>query len=452
MNRRAYLVATGCTLGAVAGCVEEPRGRGTDETGTTDPSGDETESAMSGATDGSGTWPQVAHDARNTSYAPEASGPRGEVEVAWTSLGDRSVFQPVVDGDLYLTENWTDGAAISLDGADGTERWTNASLPPMRWAPALHDDRMLVVTRTESNEARLHALDVATGDESWSQGSGITASNSSRPPTGPTVTDDRIYLGSDTGVLALEAATGDVVWEAKLGEHVVETDDGPTWATDWATPAVTDDRAFTFDSNDGYEEIREVYAVDSETGERDWTAKIELSDGWYLTGHVVAGRDRAFVAALDPHVSAGFDDSAWSGTQRLYALDAASGTIEWQWELDDGKLLGPPAYAEGVLFVGTWNPDADTGRLHAVDPADRSTLWTYDADAGGVDTPAVTSDVAYFRQGQELAAVAVEDGSPEWRLPFDDQLSVPIVAGDTVYALTGGPRDRDNHVVAVRGR
>jgi outer membrane protein assembly factor BamB len=455
MNRRAYLAATGATLGAVAGCVgtvEEPRARDENGTTTVTPASDETESAALGPTGGSGRWPQLARDARNTSYAPESAGPRREVEVAWKTLGEQSVYRPVVDGDLYLTENWTGGAALSLDVADGTQRWTNASLPPMRWAPALHGDRMLVVTRTKSNEVRLHALDVATGDERWSRGAGVTASASSHPATGPTVADDRVYLGSSTGVLALDAAGGDLVWEAKLDEHVVETDDGPTWRTDWATPAVTDDRVFTFDLNDSYRETRKVYAVDRETGERDWTARIELADGWYLTGHVVAGHDRVFVSALDPHASRGLDDSDWSGTQRLYALDAASGDVEWQWGLSDGKLLGPPAYAEGVLFVGTWNPDADAGTLRAVDASDGSATWTYETDAGGVNTPAVTSEAAYVRQGGELAAVAVEDGSLDWRLPFDDYLSPPIVAADAVYALTGGPRDRDNHVVAVRGR
>lgn len=448
MDRRTYLAATGCTLGSVAGCVGY-----SPPTGANTPNGTETvdsdSSGSGGGTDG--TWPQLAHDPRNTSFAPGTSGPRGDIDVAWTALGERSLFPPVVADDLYLTENWTDGAAISLDSTGGGERWTNTALPPMCWAPAVQDDRMFVVTRTESNEVRLHALDVATGDERWSRGAGITASSSSRPPTGPTVTDDRVYLGSNTGVIAVDDATGDLVWEADLADHVIETEDGPTWRTDWATPCVTGERVFTFDLNDSYESTRTVYAVDRETGEPDWTAQIKLSDGWYLTGHVVAGDDSAFVMALDPHESTGFDDSDWSGTQRLYALDAASGELRWQWELDD-KMLAPPAFAEGVLFVGTWNPDADTGELYAVDATDRSTMWTYTTDAGGVETPAVTSDVVYLEQGRELAAVARKDGSLVWRLPLDDRVSAPIVASDAVYALTGGHRDRDNHVVAVRSR
>lgn len=454
MNRRRYLLSAGCTLATVAGCmqnIEDTSGQDENESDTPDPSQDVTETVTLGAADGPGTWPQLAHDARNTSYVPGASGPHDAVDVAWNSLGERSVFQPVVNDDLYLTEDWTGGAAISLDSTDGTEKWINPSLPQIRWAPALHGDRMLVITRTESNEVRLHTLDIATGDEQWSRESGVTASSSSRPPTGPTVTDDHAYIGSNTGVIALDATTGDIVWDAKLDDHVIDIEGGPTWRTDWATPAVTEERVYTFDLNDSHEKIREVYAVNRDTGDRDWTAQIELSDGWFLEGHVVAGSDHVFVMALDPHITTGHDDSEWSGTQQLYALDAASGAIDWQWELG-GRMLGPPAYAEGVLFVGTWDPDADTGKLHVMDGTNQSTSWIYSTDAGGIATPAVTSDIIYLRQGQELAAIAVEDGTLDWRLSFDEDLSAPLIANDTVYALTGGGRDSDNYVVAVRGQ
>lgn len=131
----------------------------------------------------------------------------------------------------------------------------------------------------------------------------------------------------------------------------------------------------------------------------------------------------------------------------MFALDATSGTVDWHL---DGKVLGPPAYAEGVLFVGEWHPDANSGALHAVDVVGPSISWTYKTDAGGIGTPAVTSDAVYIRQGRELTAVTTENGDPDWRLSLGDDLSDPIVADDTVYALAGSGRDRDSHLVAVR--
>ncbi|ELZ86956.1 hypothetical protein C454_00390 [Haloferax gibbonsii ATCC 33959] len=70
----------------------------------------------------------------------------------------------MVDDDLYLTEAWTGGTAFALAADDGTEQWSNSDLPPMRWAPALHENRLIVITRTEENVVRLHALDRTTGD------------------------------------------------------------------------------------------------------------------------------------------------------------------------------------------------------------------------------------------------------------------------------------------------
>lgn len=450
MHRRTYLAAAGSALAAVAGCLTGATSDGRGSRTTFTPAPDAAETIALDA-DGPGTWPQVGHDARHHSYAPGASGPGTDAspKVAWQALGSRSVYPPMVDSDLYLTERWTGGAALSLASADGATRWTNMALPPMRWAPALARDRMLVLTRTESNTVRLHALATDTGEQQWAQAEGVTASTTSRPPSGPTVRDGTVYVGSSTGVIALDVATGTLRWEAKLGEHVIETENGPTWRTDWVKPAVSAERVFTFDENDSFRNAREVYAVDRQTGEQDWTATLELSDGWTLHGHVVVGRKYVFVLALDPHVRFGGDDRPWSGTQRVYALEKATGEVAWRWELTNGKLLGPPAYAQGYLFVGTWRPDADTGRVYAIDAANRTTAWTYETDAGGVHTPVVTNDAVYVTQGRELAAIGL-DGSGAWRLPFEKPLSPPVVANDTVYALTGGGRSEENHVVAVR--
>ncbi|WP_222919157.1 PQQ-binding-like beta-propeller repeat protein [Natrinema sp. SYSU A 869] len=440
MRRRTILATIGAvTSGVGGGCLELTR------TDSSDPN-----QATAETDDGiaEGTWPQVAYDARNTRHTPDARGPRNGADVAWTALGDRPVYPPVVDDALYLTEAWTDGAALAVAG-NGEIQWAIDDLPPMRWAPALHGDRLLVVTRETGNVVRLHALDTATGDQAWVREDGITASSGERPPTGPTVRDGSVYLGSNRGVIACEASTGDLEWTAVLGEHVVETDNGPTWRTDWATPAVTADRVFTFDTNDGHRETRDVYAVDRATGDHEWTAELAVEDGWSLEGHVVAGRDRIFVSALDPHVSMGVDDTDWSGTERLFALDAATGAVEWEWELPR-KTLSPPAYADGTLYVGEWYPDADTGRLHAVDATDGSVTWTYRTENDGVRSPTVAGDTVYVAQGEGLAAVAVTDGSRRWRLRIGSRVGSPVVVGDTLYAHTNPDHDTESRLLAVR--
>ena len=441
MHRRTIIATVGGVLtGGITGCLSSPRRGSSDTNG----GGSSTDDIIP-----PGTWPQVGYDSQNTRYTPHARGPRDDATIAWTSLGDRPVYPPVVDDALYLTEAWTGGNAFALSSEDGEERWSNPNLPPMRWAPALHDDRLLVITREEGNVVRLHALDTASGDQVWVLEEGITASSGEHPPISPTVRDGSVYNGSNRGIIACDAATGNVDWTATLGPHVVETEDGPTWRTDWAKPAVTADRAFTFDMNENYRATREVYAVNRRTGDHEWTAKLNVGDGWYLKGYVVAGTDRVFVSALKPHVSTGMDDSPWSGSERLFALEAASGAVAWDWKLPK-KTLSPPAYADNTLYVGEWYPDADTGRLHAVNVTDGSTTWTYKTESGAVLSPTVAGDTVYISQGEEFAAVATSDGTRRWRLKIGSRTGAPVVVGDTAYLQTNPGHNSDSQILAIR--
>lgn len=215
------------------------------------------------------------------------------------------------------------------------------------------------------------------------------------------------------------------------------------------TPAVTADRAFTFDRNDSYQATREVYVVDRATGEHEWIAELKVGDGWYLTDRVVAGSDNVFVSALKPHISTGLDDSECSGTERLFALAAESGTVAWDWELT-GKTLSPPAYADGTLYVGKWHPDADTGRLHAIDMTDGSNVWTYQTETGAILSPTIAGDTIYINQGEELAAVATADGIRRWRLEIGTRNGPPVVVGDTAYIQTNPGHNYDSQLMAIR--
>jgi outer membrane protein assembly factor BamB len=439
MRRRTVLATAGGVLTGIAGCVDAP-GRGSQvSTG-------ETQTSTPADHPPAGTWPQVAFDARNTRHTPDARGPRDDATVVWRALGDRPVYPPVVDDDLFLTEAWTDGAAFALAADDGSERWSNDDLPPMRWAPALHADRLFVLTRTRENVVRLHALDAATGAEVWVREDGITAASGEHPPIGPTVHDGSVYVASNRGVFACEAATGEIEWDATLGPHVVEIEDGPTWRTDWARPAVTADRVLTFDTNESYRATREVYAVDRATGRREWTAELDVGEGWSLMGHVVAGPDRVFVTAIEPFASMG--DSVHPGNARLFVLEAETGAVAWDWAVSE-RTLTVPASADGTLYVGAWEHDADSQHLYALDATDGSRRWTYRAPEA-VRTPTVAGDTLYVGQGRELAAVDAADGTRRWRLPIGAHVAPPVVVDDTAYVQTNPGHNDDSAVVAVR--
>lgn len=446
MRRRTVLATAGALLtGTIAGCTSasaptataSPTDTSVEATTTPTDTPAEATTTPADPVSTDGAWPQVGHDAQHTRHV-DARGPRDGAEIAWEALS--SPFPPVVDDALYLTGKWTSGATVSLEAVEGAERWTNGDLPPSRFAPALGAGQLFVLSRAEGNVVRLHALDTETGEQVWVREAGITAS-SGTPPSGPTVEGETVYVPSNRGVVAVDAATGDVEWTATLGPHVVDTD-GPTWRTDWAKPTVTAGRAITFDVNDSYQQGREVYAVDTESGERDWTTELDLSGGWSLKWRAVAGSGRVFVSALRPAMGAGGgaggdDDEAdeWTGAERVFALEADSGAVAWDRALT-GKTLRPVAYADDTLYVGEWLPGPDTGRLHALDAADGSVVWCYETDAGAMLSPTVAPDTVYVGQGEELAAVSRESGERRWRLGVGGRPGSPVVVGDTAYVRT----------------
>jgi len=389
----------------------------------------------------------VGYDARNTHYNPNARGPRDEATVAWEQLGDKPVYPPVVAESLYLTEAWTDGAALALASDSGEQRWSNSDLPPSRWAPALHEEKLLILTRSRGNVVRLHSLDTRSGEQAWNRDEGITASSSERPPISPTVRSDSVFVPSDRGIIACDATTGDLKWRGNLGPHIVDTEGGPTWRSSWAKPAVTAERAFTFDTNDSYQSIREVYAVDSTSGDQEWTAELELSEQWSLKGSPVAGDKHVFVSALKTGMVAERGESP-SIEERLFALDADSGTVAWDWSRER-QTLSPPAYLDDMLYVAEWNPGADTGQLHAVDVSDGSRTWTYKTNAGAVQSPTATSDTVYVNQGSEFAAVERTNGTGRWNLEIGDS-GRSVVVGETAFVQTNPGHGEDSRVLAIR--
>lgn len=445
MHRRRVLA----TAGGFAGCTTAPEDEPATPTSTKTGQPPSTEPNTITATvdvNPAGTWPQVTFDSRNTRYAPDARGPREDATIAWRAVGDRPVYPPVIDDAMYLTEAWTNGAAFSLQAHQGTQRWSNSDFPPMRWAPALAEGRMFVITREEGNVVRLHALDQATGEQGWVRESGIRATSGEHPPIGPTVRDETLYIAWHRGMLAVEAASGDIRWTAELGPHVVETDDGPSWRTDWAKPAVSANRAFTFDMNDSYQATRTVYAVNRSSGERDWTAQLDVGDEWYLSGYIVAGSDLLFVTANKPSVYVGYD-IARVGNGRLFALDPTSGEVVWDWKRTH-RTLSAPAWAEGRLFLTENAPEADTQRIHALAARDGDNLWTKRVDNAFM-IPTVASDTVFIGHGNQFEALTAADGSRRWELSIGANAGWPAIVGDTAYLQTNPGHDDESQVVAI---
>ena len=181
-------------------------------------------------------WPMYRCGPGRTGYSPTSLptelAPRwsfclpGGLQPAWPQnnrlLEDRAAQTVVADGTVFFGSS-TDGKVYALDEITGRLRWTRPTDAPIRFAPAVWKDRLLVA----SDDGNLYALSTKSGHLLWKRRGGpddraILGNERiiSRWPArgGPVVVDDRLYFAAgmwpSEGIYlyALSPTDGDVLW------------------------------------------------------------------------------------------------------------------------------------------------------------------------------------------------------------------------------------------------
>jgi len=181
-------------------------------------------------------WPAYHADARRSAYTDEPVA--GKLKLAWsvklphapTPAWSRNgriryddVFQPVVAGNTVYFGDHAEGMVRALDLKTGREKWRFQTNGPIRCAPAIWKDTVLVA----SDDGRLYSLSTADGSARWSRCPGpsdeLVLGNgymiSKWPVRGaPTVEGDTVYVGAGIWpsdgfyLLALDAGSGKIKW------------------------------------------------------------------------------------------------------------------------------------------------------------------------------------------------------------------------------------------------
>lgn len=319
-------------------------------------------------------------------------------EVWKTAIGGIFVAAPTVTDDAVFIGS---GATLyRLDRSTGAVDWqveTNEhELAQISASPVVVDG--LVVQGVASAEVvmpreeytfrgSIGAYDVETGDEAWriyttpddeTAGAGVGVWST------PAVDTDRglLYVGTGnayaepTGpladsILAIDYAAGEIVWSTQFTYPDVFSGSNPTGkdADVGASPNL-----WTSDGRDlvGAGDKGGVYhALDRETGDIVW--ETTLTPGSVFGGEIGSG---AFVDGQLVVVSNVGDPASNSPTNvaKAFALDPATGEVNWESDDFDGLIFAPIGAAAGVAFVGT-----SEGVLAALDTGTGETLWTYDA-------------------------------------------------------------------------
>ena len=210
----------------------------------------------------------------------------------------------VADGTVAFGVNDHDEVVYGVDARTGNGQWEFETGGTVERGPTAVDGRFYVVDTIGD----VYAIS-AGGRTLWeTEITGLTGGS-------PAVGHGTVFVGSDEGVTALDAETGEELWTTPETSHWVDSQ-----------PTVDDESVYAM-SRDG------TLVAFGLGGEERWTASV---GGHASTSPVLAGE----------RIVAGDRDG------RIVALDAADGTELWAIETED-PVTATPAIADGTVYVGT---------------------------------------------------------------------------------------------------
>lgn len=307
-----------------------------------------------------GEWPHWRGPERNGKSAEKnwvAEFPADGPKVLWKAkvgMGFASVS--VVGGRVFTTGNQGDKDTVyALDASTGKPVWQHSYAAPLD--PKYYEggtsatptvDGGLVYTL--SKRGVVHCLEAATGTVRWSKN--VAEELGTKMPTwgyaGSVLIDGaRAVLNMGSHGVALDKATGQVVWQTGKGE------------SGYSTPLPFEHRGTKAYLIFG---AKEIAAVRADTGARLWGHAWETSYDVNAADPVVVAPDRIFIA---------------SGYNRGGALlDVSGDKPKVVWENKNIRShFNPAILHEGHLYA----IDGDVGKaqLRCVDAATGAALWAF---------------------------------------------------------------------------
>ena len=361
---------------------------------------------------------------------PQAPLPQAPSPVWTYPLAGEAPVGPVLTAQgLLCTDNNASGAGTaflrSVDLQTGQVSWsydvrkqTDLSSIVIPSAVGVYGQTALVgVQTTAETQVEIHGVDVATGAPAWPKPAAVTDVNNII--TRPVVVGGTLYAG----VRCDDFGTPGVIWgDAATGSLSVN------WATNqnvdaMTTPVTDGDNVYVGITADGNSQ---VYAIpctaDGSNNFTTWTTPLDTQ----VTADLTLGNSALFVpngtmmlalyldepnagntlwsqqlsgsvnsqpVLLGSTLYAGCDD----GT--LYALDAATGKVQWQVDTQSPICTGL-ANEDGVLYFATAGDDAFGPAFWAVDAnSDGNDVLSYPVPGAGAiafDQGGLGNGVAYF--------------------------------------------------------
>ena len=354
----------------------------------------------------------------------------------------------VVDGNIYYGSDAT--SSYALNAKTGALLWryqVSGSVTSSVFNRVHH------IVYMGSTNNTVYALKSGTGSLLWRYHVGSTVTLWPAP-----IMNSILYLRTTTGISALSASDGQVLWHYTAGPN---TNIGWNWALV--------NGAVYFVSSDGI-----VHALAASDGAKLWQQPLGISGrvSSVVNGVVYVITDRQYpivdsaIYALSvtdgsllwhyamQYTREGNDNSSLTDVKdRLYAIadlgegsfdlsvvDAATGSLIWpkqpgigSFNVTGGLELRPFTIIHGVMYLNTYIT------VYAVRVSDGTTLWTYQP-SDAVAKMIVANNMVYLHHGiyesGPITAHRATDGTLLWSYQPQDPSSMLSVVNGIVYAVS----------------
>ncbi len=239
----------------------------------------------------------------------------------------------------------------------------------------------------------------------------------------------QVFVATDTAVVALNPATGNIVWEVTLPNGV------------WSRSLAANETAVIVGSPG------QMVALNPVDGAILWQLPLVGDLLWQpllTNGMVFAG-----TAFVGPGVTPDPDGRAW-----VYAVEIASGTMVWSWETAVYTLTTPASNGSQLFVGGSFlQPDSDVEeggflRLHAFDQNTGELQWETERQDGFIKSLAADENTVFLLAYTDmLYGLNGRSGDVRWQYPtenwspgFSWQDGVLYLGSDNafVHAVDGG--------------
>lgn len=354
-------------------------------------------------------WPMFRDDVERSGFA-EGTTVGSEVSVLWhradfntTAYGAVKGSPAVVGGILYCGTDT--GRFLAAHVEDGDVIWQvqlTDTTHGIHGSPAVVGDFVYI----GAYDGTVYAFERRSGLLAWRYKLGYQVGSSPAvvPEWGVVYSAHEESPNGGGFIVSLDARTGQEIWRTHTEGHP------------HSSVAIDVERRRLFvGDNLGY-----LYAVDTGTGQYDWTEKLAEDGKTDIKTTPSVLLDRGLVVF-----------GAWSG--KVYALDEATGQTAWQHEIG-GRIMASTAYLpmRGIVYAAS-----PVGKLVAIDARDGHELWSFDAHVRLYSSPAVSGDgraVVFGGEDGNIFAVRADDGQQMWKLHLGTSVTgSPTLAGNRVY-------------------